>query len=127
MIRERRATGVPPTPPTLLTAEHLSYRYPESDVDAVRDVSFELRRGQSMAIVGANGSGKTTLAKLLCELLVPHTGTLRWDGVDLAGCDPGLVRAQIAPVFQDFSRYISPSAKASRSVTASASTTRPPS
>jgi ATP-binding cassette, subfamily B, bacterial len=59
-----------------------------------------------MAIVGANGSGKTTLAKLLCELLVPHAGTLRWDGVDLAGCDPGLVRAQIAPVFQDFSRYM---------------------
>ncbi len=106
VIRERRATGVPPTPPTVLTAEHLSYRYPDSDVDAVRDISFELRRGQSMAIVGANGSGKTTLAKLLCELLVPNAGTLRWDGVDLAGCDPGLVRAQIAPVFQDFSRYM---------------------
>ena len=104
LIRERRATGIPPTPPTVLTAEHLTYRYPGAEDDAVHDVSFELRRGQSMAIVGANGSGKTTLAKLVCELLVPNAGTLRWDGVDLAGCDPGLVRAQIAPVFQDFSR-----------------------
>ena len=59
-----------------------------------------------MAIVGANGSGKTTLAKLLCDLLPPTRGTISWDGVDLAGCDPALVRAQIAPVFQDFARYM---------------------
>ena len=50
------------------------------------------------------GSGKTRVLEV-CELLVPNAGTLRWDGVDLAGCDPALVRAQIAPVFQDFSRY----------------------
>jgi ATP-binding cassette subfamily B protein len=68
-------------------------------------VSFELRRGQIMAVVGPNGSGKTTLAKLLCDLLPPTRGTISWDGVDLAGCSPGLVRAQIAPVFQDFAQY----------------------
>ena len=75
--------------------------------DAARATSASSsRRGQVMAIVGANGSGKTTLAKLLCDLLPPHAGTVAWDGVDLAGCDPSLVRAQIAPVFQDYARYL---------------------
>jgi ATP-binding cassette subfamily B protein len=69
-------------------------------------VSFELRRGQTMAIVGANGSGKSTLSKLLCQLLPPTRGTIRWDSVDLNDCDPSLVWAEIAPVFQDFSRYM---------------------
>ena len=80
-------------PPTLLTVEHLGYRYPGSLDDARRSVSFELRRGQVMAIVGANGSGKSTLAKLLCDPLLPARGTISWDGVDLAACDPALVRA----------------------------------
>jgi ATP-binding cassette subfamily B protein len=104
-IRERRPTGRPPTPPTELTVDGLGYRYPGSSDDALRSVSFELRRGQVMAIVGANGSGKSTLAKLLCDLLRPTRGTVSWNGIDLADCDPDLVRAQIAPVFQDFTRY----------------------
>ncbi len=104
-IREQRPTAVPPTPPSALSVVELGYRYPEAAQDALRSVSFELRRGQVMAIVGANGSGKSTLAKLLCGLLPPTTGSVRWDGVDLAGCDPSLVRSQIAPVFQDFAQY----------------------
>jgi ATP-binding cassette subfamily B protein len=106
VIRARRPTGRPPTPPAALTAEGLGYRYPGSTEDAVRSVSFELHRGQIMAIVGANGSGKSTLAKMLCGLLPPARGGIRWDGVDLATCDPDLVRAQIAPVFQDYARYM---------------------
>ncbi len=105
VIREQRPTAVPPTPPTVLSVTDLGYRYPGATEDAVRSVSFELRRGQVMAIVGANGSGKTTLAKVVCDLLAPTRGSIRWDGVDLAGCDPTLVHAQIAPVFQDFARY----------------------
>jgi ATP-binding cassette subfamily B protein len=105
-IREQRPTGIPPSPPTLLSVDAVAYRYPGASDDAVRSVSFELRRGQIMAIVGANGSGKSTLAKMLCGLLPPARGTIRWDGVDLGECDPSLARAQIAPVFQDFARYM---------------------
>ena len=106
VIRERRPTGLPPTPPTVVTVAGLGYRYPGASTDAVRSISFELRRGQVMAVVGANGSGKTTLAKLVCDLLAPTRGSIQWDGVDLRACDPSLVRAQIAPVFQDFARYM---------------------
>jgi ATP-binding cassette subfamily B protein len=106
VIRERRPTGRPPSPPSVLSVEELGYRYPGSTEDAVRTVSFELRRGQIMAIVGANGSGKSTLAKLLCGLLPPTRGSIQWDAVDLSSCDPDLVRGQIAPVFQDYTRYM---------------------
>lgn len=105
-IRQRRPIDVPPVRPSVLTVDRLGYRYPGAQSDALRDVSFELRAGQIMAIVGANGSGKTTLAKLVCDLIPPTTGSIRWDGVDMAGCDPSLVHAQIAPVFQDYGRYM---------------------
>lgn len=104
-IRAGRPTAPPPSPPTVLQVEGLAYRYPGAPDDALRSVSFEVRRGQTLAVVGANGSGKTTLAKLLCDLLTPSHGCVRWDGVDLAACDPAAVRAQIAPVFQDFTQY----------------------
>jgi ATP-binding cassette subfamily B protein len=106
VIRHKRPTGRPPTPPTVLSVDRLGYRYPGATEDALNSVSFELRRGQIMAVVGANGSGKSTLAKLLCQLLPPTRGTISWNGVDLAACDPALVQAQIAPVFQDYSRYL---------------------
>ena len=105
-IRERRPTGVPPTPPSVLSVDRLGYRYPGAQSDAIESVSFELRRGQIMAVVGANGSGKSTLAKLVCDLLPPTRGTIAWDGIDVSTCDPAQVRAQIAPVFQDFVHYL---------------------
>jgi ATP-binding cassette subfamily B protein len=104
-IRELRPTATPPAPPSVLAVDDVGYRYPGSHQDALRSVSFELHRGQIMAIVGANGSGKSTLAKLVCDLLPPSRGSISWDGVDLATCDPYLVRSQIAPVFQDFAQY----------------------
>ena len=94
------------TPATLLLVDEIGYRYPGARSDALGSVSFELRRGEILAVVGANGSGKTTLAKLLCGLLPPTRGTIRWNGTDLGGCAPYLVRTQIAPVFQDYARYM---------------------
>jgi ATP-binding cassette subfamily B protein len=104
-IRAARPRGEPPADPSTISALDLGYRYPGAQVDALQSIEFELQTGQTMAIVGANGSGKSTLAKLLCGLLPPSTGSVRWDDVDLATCDPALVRARIAPVFQDYSRY----------------------
>lgn len=106
VIRESRPTAPPPSPPSVISVDRVGYRYPGAAADAVRDVSFEIRRGQVIAIVGANGSGKTTLTKVICGLLHPTRGTVAWDGVDIGRCDPERVRAQIAPVFQDYATYL---------------------
>jgi ATP-binding cassette, subfamily B, bacterial len=104
-IRASRPRGIPPDEPRRLEVERLTYRYPGSDEPVVNDVSFAVDRDQVLAIVGANGSGKSTLAKLLSGLLPPSGGQIRWDGVNIAGCDPALVSARIAPVFQDFVNF----------------------
>lgn len=104
VLREQRSAAPPPVP-TVVKLEHVGYRYPGAHRTAVHDVSVELRRGQILAIVGSNGSGKTTVTNLVSGLIRPTTGRITWNDVDIAHCDPSLVRAQIAPVFQDFTRF----------------------
>ena len=69
------------------------------------DVSFELRPGESLALVGENGSGKTTLIKLLTRLYSPGAGRITLDGLDLAEWEPAALRQRIGVIFQDFARY----------------------
>ncbi len=91
-----------------LTAEEVSFTYPESAKPALDRVSLEISDGEVIALVGENGSGKTTLAKLLGGLYEPDSGRIRWDGVDLADVDPDELRRSIAVIFQDFERYLLP-------------------
>ena len=65
----------------MLTAEGLNVAYGESQV--VRDVSFELRAGETIAVMGRNGMGKTTLFKALIGLLPLRDGRLVLDGRDV--------------------------------------------
>lgn len=85
--------------------EHVSFTYPGSSNPAVEDVSFQLRPGESLALVGENGSGKTTLIKLLTRLYVPSAGRITLDGIDLAEWDPDILRRRVSVIFQDFARY----------------------
>jgi ATP-binding cassette, subfamily B, bacterial len=103
--RQAREGGMPPTSPSLIDVDDLSYHYPAGEHDSLVDVSLRLRRGEVVAVVGPNGAGKSTLAKLLCGLLPPTRGAIRWDGVDVADCDPDAVRSLVAPVFQDYVRF----------------------
>ncbi len=90
---------------TGITFENVGFRYPGSDDWAVRNLSFALRGGETLALVGENGAGKTTLVKLLGRLYDPHEGRILLDGVDLRGYSLSDLRANIGVIFQDFVRY----------------------
>lgn len=88
-----------------LEFEHVSFRYPGSNSNALDDVSLTVRPGNSLALVGENGSGKTTLIKLLTRLYEPTGGRIYLDGVDLKNWDIEALRQRIGVIFQDFGRY----------------------
>ena len=67
----------------VLKLEKVTYTYPENEVPAVRDISLELRRGESIAFVGATGCGKSTLVNLTLGLLEPKTGRITVNGTDI--------------------------------------------
>ncbi|HHO68522.1 MAG TPA: ABC transporter ATP-binding protein [Gammaproteobacteria bacterium] len=75
------------------------------DFCAVRDVSFEVRRGEIFGLLGANGAGKTTLFRMLCGLLPVSAGEARVAGVDLRTAR-AQARARIGYMAQKFSLYV---------------------
>jgi ATP-binding cassette subfamily B protein len=100
--------GAPPAPKPARVGfefENVGFRYPESDAWALRGVSFSLRLGERIALVGGNGAGKTTLVKLLARLYDPTEGRILLDGRDLREYDLASVRASVGVIFQDFIRY----------------------
>jgi ATP-binding cassette subfamily B protein len=84
---------------------HVSFTYPEAEVPALRDVSFRIPAGQTIAIVGRNGAGKSTLIKLLCRLYDPTEGQILLDGIDLRELDPAELRRVVGGMFQDYATY----------------------
>lgn len=85
--------------------EDVGFRYPGSDRWAVRHLSFAIRPGERVALVGENGAGKTTLTKLIARLYDPSEGRILLDGIDLREYDLEQVRRAIGVIFQDFVRY----------------------
>ena len=61
-----------------VTVDDLSFRYPGADVDVLKKISFNIRAGERVAIIGANGVGKTTLARCLVGELKPTAGRISW-------------------------------------------------
>jgi ATP-binding cassette subfamily B protein len=80
-----------------LRLKRVSLRYGEAGIPALREIDLNLRRGETVAVVGENGAGKTSLLKLLCGFYQPSSGTLEWH---TAGRAPNVVG-----VFQDFARF----------------------
>ena len=99
------ARAIPNPLRTGFVFEDVGFKYPGSDRWAVRHVSFELRPGERLALVGENGAGKTTITKLLARLYDPSEGRILLDGVDLREYDLTQVRQAIGVIFQDFVRY----------------------
>jgi ATP-binding cassette, subfamily B, bacterial len=96
---------VPVPPFTGVRLDHVSFRYPSGDSDAIRDIDLEVNPGEVVALVGPNGSGKTTVSKLLAQLFRPTSGHMWWGSADTADLPAAGLREQIAVIFQDFERY----------------------
>ncbi len=85
--------------------EHVGFHYAGTERRVLNDVSFTLRAGEKLALVGENGAGKTTLVKLLARLYDPTEGRILLDGHDLREYDLSELRSEIGVIFQDFVRF----------------------
>ena len=85
--------------------EEVSFTYPGAPEPALDGVSFEIRPGETVAVVGRNGAGKSTLFKLLCRLYDPTGGRILLDDVDIREYDPVELRRRISAMFQDYVTY----------------------
>ena len=70
--------------PDILTAEHVSFQYTKKR-RILKDLSFHIREGEMVSIVGTNGAGKSTLAKVICGFVTEDEGRLLYEGEDLKG------------------------------------------
>lgn len=87
------------------TFENVGFKYPNSKMWAIKNLSFHLPIGQKLALVGENGAGKTTLVKLLARLYEPTEGRILLDGIDLREYDLRDLRKEIGIIFQDYVRF----------------------
>jgi ATP-binding cassette subfamily B protein len=107
ILRTTPSRPVPP-PDRLddgLRFEGVSFRYPGTDEDVLRDVDLHIPAGTTVAVVGDNGAGKSTLVKLLARYYDPTSGRILVDGVDLQSLEVDEWRARLSAGFQDFVRF----------------------
>ncbi|MFJ9905617.1 NHLP bacteriocin export ABC transporter permease/ATPase subunit [Streptomyces sp. NPDC101152] len=98
---EVRTASTRPGPLTgSIEARRLSFRYTDDGPLVLDDVSFEIRPGEFVAIVGPSGCGKSTLLRLLIGFDKPVSGSVLYDGQDLAALDQSAVRRQCGVVLQ---------------------------
>ena len=88
-----------------LRVEHVSFRYDGAEKDTLEDISFTLKKGERLALVGSNGSGKTTLVKLLLRLYDPKEGEILLNGVNIKEMTLDSYRDRFGTVFQDFKLF----------------------
>ena len=107
-VSATRDGGATAAPDYIVEVEDLTKIYrvrgSKEDFAAVKDVSFAIPRGETVAIVGESGSGKTTTARMLLKVIEPTSGAMRFDGVDVAtlkGRQLRDFRQRVQPIFQD--------------------------
>ncbi len=84
-----------------ITFDDVTFKYPDTGIQALKDVSFELQPGQKMAIIGKTGSGKSTIADLLVRMYDVKEGQIRIDDIDITEHNLFHLRKEIGYVPQD--------------------------
>ena len=88
-----------------LVLNDISFSYPLAETKILENISFTIKPGEHIAIVGENGVGKTSLVKLLCRLYDPTQGRIELDGIDIKEFRLADLRREIGIVFQDHVKY----------------------
>lgn len=97
-----------PVPAEIVTGikfQNVTFSYPNGHIPVFNGLSFDLRKGEKLALVGENGSGKTTLIKLLLRLYEPTSGCILLDGVDIRHYEKEEYQKLFGAIFQDFVKY----------------------
>ncbi len=85
--------------------DNVSFRYPGTNRDVIKNVSFTIHPGETLALIGLNGAGKTTLIKLLTRLYDPTEGNIYLDGINIKEYDLKSLYSTFGIIFQDFGKY----------------------
>ncbi len=108
----KRDQGIPGRPQSEVLSEfveiqfrNVSFTYPDTGKKVLENLSFTIRAGEKLAVVGANGSGKTTMIKLLCRLYDVDEGEILLNGIDIREIDSQAWQELFGVVFQDFQLF----------------------
>jgi ABC-type multidrug transport system fused ATPase/permease subunit len=108
IISKEKAVTIDSKAPPLIEFDHVSFRYPAEEGESplvLNDLTFSIKPGEKIAIVGVNGSGKTTLIKLLCRIYDPTEGNIYVNGINLKDIKLEDWQSALGILFQDFPVY----------------------
>lgn len=88
-----------------LEFKDVTFRYPNTDFDATKDINLNIKRGEKISIVGLNGAGKTTLIKLLYKFYNPDKGDIYYNNQAIRDTKEDVIRRKYSVIFQDFRLY----------------------
>ncbi len=81
--------------------KNISFRYNLDSPEVIKELSFNIKQGETIGIVGRSGSGKSTISKLIQRLYIPERGDILIDDIDISTVDPSWLRRQIGVVLQE--------------------------
>lgn len=88
-----------------LEFKNVSFKYPDTTKVILKDVSFKINKGETIAIVGVNGAGKSTLVKLILRFYDADQGEILYNGINVKEYNVASLRSAFATVFQDYKNF----------------------